>query len=526
MDEAIVFAQVREFIVDRIREATRRRCEETGEPNMHPIETTPESQVTFDYQWLEWNGIRICGYSQYISDLIKHIMPECSGSGLHVLVTGETGTGKESVVNAIRWLAKIPDRYFRAVNCSEFSANLLASELFGHVRGAFTGAVNTKPGLLEAVDGGAIFLDELGAIPQELQAQLLRVIQENTLRPVGSTEVKRLEKGVRVFAATNDASNLRQDLKWRFEHHIHLPPLRERISDIFANMKGYLDAAQVKGSVPKDTEWRVRPDTLVRMLYSKWPGNIRELRNALETSIARWRFRGQKENRILFFYLPDKDATDLLRDSSAVFTIFSDLFTAFLLAETQERHTWAKRVEKMVERMRWYTDLPSSATEQVSELWDEESDTSYFSEALLTCADAILIMCRVLDHRWDTTRMPPPVRKNHPINPDNVYMRLHWLDGRRTKVFRLPPDVSALYNEDGSRKPIADQPVPDLTGFTEENLLREYYGQLMRDKEGVQTEVAKASGISKNAARRRLDRYVPGTSEESRKRDSKSRKRD
>lgn len=153
-------------------------------------------------------------------------------SNLNVLLIGETGTGKELIFKAIRDGLKIDDSKCREINCAELKGDMIASELFGHVRGAFTGAIKDRDGLLKSCEGGVIFLDELGSLDEDSQAKLLRVIQECEIRKVGSDKTVKLKNKIRVIAATNEEKNLRTDLKWRFEKIIQIPPLRERREDI------------------------------------------------------------------------------------------------------------------------------------------------------------------------------------------------------------------------------------------------------------------------------------------------------
>lgn len=198
-----------------------------------------------------------------------------------VLVTGETGTGKELVARAIHGLSSRRSGPFVAVNCAAIPRDLLESELFGHVKGAFTGAVRDNPGKFRLADGGTIFLDEVGELPLELQPKLLRALQEKTVEPVGGRTTHQLN--VRVLAATNidlevaiSEGNFREDLYYRIAViPIHLPPLRQRPEDIpllvrhFAAKRGGRNVAFDK-------------DVLDAMDSYPWPGNIRELENTVE----------------------------------------------------------------------------------------------------------------------------------------------------------------------------------------------------------------------------------------------------
>jgi len=198
-----------------------------------------------------------------------------------VLITGESGTGKELVARAIYRESRRADRPFVAENCGAVPAGLLESALFGHEKGAFTGADRDRPGLFEMAHGGTLFLDEIAEMPLELQTRLLRVLQEGEVRPIGSRRV--LNVDVRIIAATNhnvreaiERGKLREDLFYRLEGaEIQLPPLRERAEDIPLLVEHFLEAASGKEGKPK----RVSAETMEKLTRYPWPGNARELEN-------------------------------------------------------------------------------------------------------------------------------------------------------------------------------------------------------------------------------------------------------
>jgi two-component system response regulator AtoC len=211
-----------------------------------------------------------------------------AGSRASVLVTGETGTGKELIARALhRGVA--PDAPFVAVNCSAIPETLLESELFGHAKGAFTDAKSARQGLFAKAHGGTLFLDEIGDMPLVLQAKILRALQDKVVRPVGSeTEVP---FKARVIAATNrvleamvDEGSFRADLYYRLNViHIDLPPLRSRGGDILLLAQYFLDrAAETAGREIKG----LSPGAARRLLEYRWPGNIRELENCIERAVA------------------------------------------------------------------------------------------------------------------------------------------------------------------------------------------------------------------------------------------------
>jgi DNA-binding NtrC family response regulator len=218
---------------------------------------------------------------QELFDTVRRLAPHARTA----LVTGETGTGKELLARALHRLGPRKDRKFIAFNCSAVVETLFESELFGHTRGAFTGAVEAKAGLFELADGGTLFLDEVGELPQPVQAKLLRVLEYGEVQRVGAAEGRRVD--VRIIAATNRqlfdevvAGRFRQDLYYRLNVvEITLPPLRERREDI-----QYLTAAFIREFAGRFGKPLVglSPGAERLLHNAPWPGNVRELRNIIE----------------------------------------------------------------------------------------------------------------------------------------------------------------------------------------------------------------------------------------------------
>ncbi len=206
-----------------------------------------------------------------------------------ILVRGESGTGKELVAQAIHAESRRRNRRFVAVNCAAFTASLLESELFGHVRGAFTGATADRTGIFAQADGGTLFLDEVAELPLELQSKLLRVLQERTFTPVGGTRPVKVD--VRIVAATHKAlreevkaGRFREDLMFRLRVvPVFLPPLRERPEDVALLLDALVAAANRRG--PHHVTG-LAPETRRRLLAWRWPGNVRELQNVVEYMFA------------------------------------------------------------------------------------------------------------------------------------------------------------------------------------------------------------------------------------------------
>jgi len=229
----------------------------------------------------------VIGTSKTISDAIE-LAKKVSVTDTTVLLTGETGTGKEVFANAIHQNSPRKTRNFIALNCSAFSHDLLESELFGHVAGAFTGAIKDKKGLFEEAHKGTIFLDEIGEMPLDLQAKLLRVLENGEYLKVGESKVAHAD--VRIIAATNrdllkeiEAGRFRQDLYYRLSiFSIKLPSLRERVTDIEELAKKFLAAFALKTNKKISA---LSPGFLQLLKLHNWPGNIRELKNVLERSV-------------------------------------------------------------------------------------------------------------------------------------------------------------------------------------------------------------------------------------------------
>lgn len=227
---------------------------------------------------------------------LREIVGRIAVSPFPVLITGETGTGKELVARAIHHASG--RKAFVAVNCAALPENLLESELFGHEKGAFTGADRDKPGLFEEADGGTLFLDEVGELPRSLQPKLLRALEEGEIRRVGALRPRRVD--VRVVAATNrdlerevEEGRFREDLYWRLNVvALHVPPLRERLEDIPVLAQYFLERAvgrEGSGSTAAggpEGAFGLSSEALALLKAYPWPGNVRELRNALEGAVA------------------------------------------------------------------------------------------------------------------------------------------------------------------------------------------------------------------------------------------------
>jgi transcriptional regulator with PAS, ATPase and Fis domain len=230
---------------------------------------------------------QLIGRARPMQELYR-VLDKVVESETTVLIQGENGTGKELIARAIHFNSPRSGRRFVVQNCSAFNDNLLDSELFGHKKGAFTGAIADKQGLFEVADGGTFFLDEIGDMSPMLQVKLLRVLQEGTFIPVGDTNTRKVD--VRIIAATNrdlkkmvDRSEFREDLFYRVNViNIVAPPLRDRKDDIPVLVEHFLK----KHGRPRGKARKLSRGCLERLIEYAWPGNIRELENEIERLVV------------------------------------------------------------------------------------------------------------------------------------------------------------------------------------------------------------------------------------------------
>jgi DNA-binding NtrC family response regulator len=249
------------------------------------VRLVEENQFLRDRMDTETQLHGIVGSSAKIQDVLR-MVSRLKDTRTPVLITGESGTGKELVARAIHFRGSFANRPFVAVDCGSLVPTLIESELFGYEKGAFTGALKSRTGLFQSADGGTIFLDEIGELPLEMQAKLLRVLQEKEVRPVGSNQRTRVD--VRVIAATNRdleqeyrAGTFRKDLYFRLNVvTVHVPALRERRSDIPMLAHWFLERCVPGRSV------QVTNTAMKSLLQYDWPGNVRELENCVERAVA------------------------------------------------------------------------------------------------------------------------------------------------------------------------------------------------------------------------------------------------
>ncbi len=244
-------------------------------------EATQQLQALRQMNWARDNIVGQSPKMQEVFNLMRRVM----NSDISVLLEGESGTGKELVAQALHYDGPRRERPFVTQFCGNLAESLLESELFGHKKGSFTGAISDKKGLFEVADGGTFFLDEIADISPTIQTKLLRVLQDGEIRRVGDTDSRRVN--VRIISATNkslkgevEAGNFREDLYYRLNViSIHLPALRERQGDIPLLVRHFLKELAHKGKTPQKKE---SPRALQALVNYQWPGNVRELQNTIE----------------------------------------------------------------------------------------------------------------------------------------------------------------------------------------------------------------------------------------------------
>ena len=268
------------FKVDEIRLVIRRALAEADRRHEGEVAVPPRRE--------EPTLRSIIGRSPAMVELYK-LISRVAAVDSTVLITGESGTGKELVARTIHYNSSRSGRSFVAINCGAIPEQLLESELFGHVKGSFTGAIAHKAGLLEISRGGTVFLDEIAEMSPLLQVKLLRFLQDHTFRRVGGTED--IEVDVRIMAATNknlahliQQGAFREDLYYRLNViSIEIPPLRERCEDIALLAQSFLDLFAARAG---RSSIGVTPEAMTHLMAYSWPGNVRELENVMERAVA------------------------------------------------------------------------------------------------------------------------------------------------------------------------------------------------------------------------------------------------
>src|SRR5437773_2185869 len=259
----------------------------TAEGALRCLNEQPVDLVLTDMVLPGQSGLDLVGTSPGFQEIMRQVR-EAAQVRSTVLIMGETGTGKGLIAHAIHEQSREREKPYQVIDCTTVPEGMIESELFGHVRGAFTGAVSNKPGLIELADGGSVFLDEIGELPLPLQVKLLRVLEDSEVRPVGGTRVKRVD--MRFIAASNQdlegrasSGAFRKDLYYRLAVvTIRVPPLRERVEDILVIARHLVTQFGREMSKPRCF---LDSSAMTELAAYHWPGNVRELRNVVERAV-------------------------------------------------------------------------------------------------------------------------------------------------------------------------------------------------------------------------------------------------
>lgn len=287
-------------LVQKVQETLKKRAQ--PRPSPAPAHETAAHTAAAPAKQMVWGGKSTVMHE--LQDLIERVAP----SDVNVLILGESGVGKERVARLIHQKGARRDHPFVVVDCGSTPTGLLESELFGHVRGAFTHAIRDKKGLMEAADQGTLFLDEIGNISPEMQVRLLRFLEDRKIRRIG--DLREIPIDCRVVAATNvnlpeevEAGNFREDLYYRLRVvTLRIPPLRDRKEDIPGLSEHFVESFCESNGMPKPT---IPPETMKWLVEYPWPGNVRELKNALEAAVVLCRDGVLRTSDLQLAGLPD-----------------------------------------------------------------------------------------------------------------------------------------------------------------------------------------------------------------------------
>ena len=330
------------FKIDEIRLIVKKAIEKKR--------LTEEVSLLRDKVKITYSLENIIGQSPKMQELFR-LVPKVAQSNSNALIIGESGSGKELVAMALHNLSNRKDRNFVAINCSAFPEGLLESELFGHMKGSFTGAVQNKQGLFEIADSGSLFLDEIGEMPINLQAKLLRVLENGTFRRVGGTTDIKVD--VRVISATNKdikeeiaSGRFREDLYYRLNVvPIHIPPLRERKEDIPLLVEHFLKKIL-------DQAKKVTPEAMRILIDYPWKGNVRELENVVERVVLLTEkeeiIPAELPNEIIGYAEDIKEIPELTKEGINLDTIMTDIEKKYLLKALKKSSGVKKEAAKLL----------------------------------------------------------------------------------------------------------------------------------------------------------------------------------
>lgn len=317
----------------------------------------------------------IIGKSLAITSVFELIKVVASASA-NVLINGESGSGKELVARALHNSSGRKQKSFVPINCTAIPENLLESELFGHIKGSFTGALSDKKGLFEEANGGTLFLDEIGDMSLQLQSKLLRVLQDKQIRPVGSNQLKTVD--VRIIAATHrDLRNLvkegkfREDLFYRLNVvPIRVPPLRERLEDIPLLVDSFIKKYAARNASKVHS---ITPEAMSILMAHPWPGNVRELENIVERAIVLSTGELIEKKVILGSALQEAQQNiDLLHSDRPTLEKLEERYIKMIMAETQNKKDHAAQILGISRRTLYRKErLYGLITEDAAEPFEE-----------------------------------------------------------------------------------------------------------------------------------------------------------
>lgn len=461
--------------------------------NIHECKTIVEI-----IEWSYQNMRPIYGITPETVRLVFEEIPRAAASEQAVLVIGETGTGKELVVQEIVKKSKIDQKKYVAVNCAAISESLMESELFGHKKGAFTGATQKRDGYFKMADGGALFLDEIGDVPLHVQAKLLRVMETGEYYPLGENKPEKVK--VRLFAATNKPEKLRDDIKYRFPRLIGIEPLRWRRPDIFAILYGLLKDEYPNGKDGMDVVWGFLPWTFIALALSPFKGNIREIRNAAQNSIDEVEWAEVKlintfeEALIPFQYIIPHEASPFLHDDENLYGIWKYISEIFRSSGVKKEYAPS------------FPQLKKGEFYGFVEKYGELGYTMY----ALTTGLRIHLECFRARMKRDGISFPPrsSLAQKIEIAYVNQLFLLDEMDPELLHDFeqeyeRLGLEHPWLKTQKSPSDHKSDQPIGDLTGLTQDELLDCYYMQML-DKGWSQKRIAQAAGKSESAISDRM----------------------
>jgi DNA-binding NtrC family response regulator len=326
-------------------------------PRLRRLQPLARANGSDHGQFKERLGLKqFVGESPALTEAIM-LIPKLARSDASVFITGETGTGKEMFARALHYLSSRSGRPFIPVNCGAIPAELVENELFGHERGAFTGASATTRGLIHEADGGTLFLDEIDCLPLQTQVKLLRFLQDRTYRPLGSRQL--CEANLRIVAASNarieeaiQAGKFRSDLYYRINVlTLKLPPLRERKEDIPLLAEHFIAKFSREADL---SATRISPAALQKLLCHDWPGNVRELENVIQRAVVLSEQHAIRSEDIVLPAAPDiLELASFKALKSRVVLNFEKNYLQRMLADHQGNITRAAKAASKDRRAFW-----------------------------------------------------------------------------------------------------------------------------------------------------------------------------